>query len=438
MTLDRARSFGILLLGLLGCKAETFGGEDPVVDPAELSVRGPRIAGGYDTLSAPWMAQMADTMSVAIDDGHAQLAVRVTGDGEAFVFAIPAALGAGRHELSLLRSATARTPIGTLTTGGFTEVRLAQGSISGATQVDPYLPGMFGEGSGPEGGVCRIVALDARNATITSMVDAWYCGYGLGASYLAGRFLAYHPWSSGGWIRGGLARGVQVSDSLGMYGNWWPGHELAPGLYLKDEKYDTYLQGPGLPAWSSISNGNYRHPDHVAFSPDGRWAVPSHYSSIDGLLIVDRGSYAYHWAPGWRFAGRALFQRDGRLVAYGWRANGATGPYQEIIAHVDPVTGAIVDSAYFAEAGSPYDLPTLVAENGWIVLAGRVGDHLELSVRDPNSLREVAHAATPPFANNCYSYATYSVVEDPPYHRFYVVGNDCYQSIPIATFQLPE
>ncbi len=435
----RSGTFAILVLTvLLACKAETFGGDDLAVDPAELSVvAGVPIAGNFITISAPWMAGLPDRITVVIDDGHAEMSLRVDGATDRFLVRLSPTLPAGSHELLLERGANDRVSIGRVSTGGFSEQRTVAGSIFGPSQLIPSLPGVVGVGPANGcGGEARV--LDARNARLRTVPNSSTCTYGIGASYVPGRFLIYQPWSGGNWIRMGPHLGTVATDSLHVWGNWWPTHELAPGLYLQDTKSQTSLVDTAGGGVFALSNGAYGHPEHIAFSEDGAWAVSSHSRSAEGLLIVDRAARTYHWGPGWLANTRAVFLPTGELVAYGWRQVAPGGGFQEVLAHVDVVTGAMIDSVKFADAGSPYDLPVALTLRPWIVLPGFVNDHIELSIRDAVTLQEIAHPRSAAFASSCYSWSTFWVVEDVPLHRFYVVGNDCYDHVPVLTFQLPD
>ena len=440
----RAAAFAaVVLLTLLGCKAETFGGEDPVIDPAALQVvAGARLPGARLTISAPWMAHLADTVTLVIDDRKQLLAVRDTGGPDRFFLYLPDTLPAGAHLLSWQASASVRTPVGQVSTGGFTQLRYVTGSFYGgygAVQPLPELVSIAGEGD-PFVGGCKVVLLDARHAQLTQVGSSPNCGYGLGASFRPASFLQlWDENSAWSWARTSPTPTGVVTESLQVYGNHWPKHELAPDLYLGDEKQQTFIK---LDSASFQYLDNYYHPARIAFSPDGRWAVSSHSRSYLGALIVDRSARSFLWSPGWIAYTFPLFLPDGRLVLYGWRRDpdydpAKYGPNGEYLAHVDPASGALLDSVRFGDSGSPYNQP-LALGSGPIVMPGWTGGHIELSFRDPNTLLEIAHVRSPDFAASCYFDSTVPTVEDRGTRRIYFALDDCYSSVPVWTFQLPD
>lgn len=443
MSTLRTRSaglFAVLLLAALGCKAETFGETDIPIVPDELTIAdGVAVAGSWITLEAPWVAELPPHFQVAIDSGPGTPGLRVADASSSFRLHLPDTLSGATHQLFLLGPDGARTPIGRIRTGGFAGGRSVPGSIFGPTQVDPSLPGVVGLTTSSllnsYGAV--VVILDARNATLREVPNSGTNTYGVGASYTPGHYLIYQPWSGGYWIKVGSTLGRRSTDSLPVYGTWWPTHEIAPGLYLQDLKQSTRIVDTSGITIDWLSDGAYGHPEHVAFSEDGVWAVPSHSRSRDGLLIFDRSARNFHWAPGWEQYTTPLFLPSGDLVAYGWRRVTPGGESQEILARVDPVTGAIGDSVVFGPAGTPFDLPVALQSLPWIVFAGQANGHLELSIRDAVTLEEIAHPRAPLMPNGCYSWSTFTVLEDVPLDRIYVVGNECYGSVPVWTFALP-
>ena len=442
MTLARTGLLAFLLLPLLGCKAETFGGDDVVVDPAALTVTsGVAMPGATITISAPWMAQVAESLWLGVDDAPPVRAGRDSGGSAGFRLALPTSLAAGGHEIFLGNTASDRTLIGEITSGGSAELRYAAGSLyggQGETQPLPELLEVAGVG-GPIPGGSSVVVVDVANAVVRPVGTTPICCYGVGASYRLGAFLAYR--GTPGWEWNLISRTAVTTriDSLPLIGNNWPKHEIAPGLYLSDDKNVTYLQ---VDSTSVEFIPNYYHPSRIAFSPDGKWAVASHSTSASGALIVDRASGAYHWSAGWMNYTRPIFLRDGRLVVYGWRRDpdyspATYGPIGEYLAHVDPTTGALLDSVRFANSGSAYDLPFASTETGWIVLPAWHQDHIELSIRDPDTFVEIAHAISPIFANQCDGYNTIATLEDAGRHRLYFVVNNCTGQVPIWTLELP-
>jgi hypothetical protein len=433
--------FAFLLLGTLACEAETFGADDPVIDPSELTVvAGVPLAGELITISAPWMGGMADTMSIAIDHGRAVLCYRVEAQMDRFLFLLPADLPPGSHELQLQRRVGDRQPVGRLETGGFTELRLAPGSIFGLTQVIPALPGIVGLSS-DAGGDPDAVIIDVRGASRRMVPDSRTLPYGVSASYIPGRFLLYRVWSGGYWRRFGVGLGRTYVDSLAVWGVWWPTHELASGLYLQDQKQQTwFLDPPGR--HELISNGGFGHPERIAFSTDGRWAVSSHTRSDDGILIVDRGTRSYRWAPGWIYDTSPLFLNDGTLAAIGIRTGPGGAGYRQVIARMDIATGAITDSVDIVANYSIFNrgwipFPITLSRSGWIVYATLEQSRLTISFRDPGTLREVARSSTDVASHYCAGGSSYQPIEDTSLDRLYVVGTDCGPGIPIWTFQLP-
>src|SRR5688572_17322315 len=127
----------LLLLGALACDAETFGEGDLAFEPGELQVvGGTAVAGAYLTLSAPWMAQMADTVSLAIDDRRPLLAVRAdTSSPSRFLLSLPIDLPIGNHTVTLHRSSREWIPVGSFNTGGFIELRVVQTGIYAPAQT---------------------------------------------------------------------------------------------------------------------------------------------------------------------------------------------------------------------------------------------------------------------------------------------------------------
>lgn len=443
MTLRRSSSGALVafaLLGLLGCQAETFGDTDVPIVPEELTITdGVPVAGSWITLDAPWVAGMPALFQVAIDAGPGAPSLRVADAPSRFRLHLPDTLSGATHQLFLLGPDGGRTPIGRIHTGGFSARRSINGSIFGPTQVDASLPGVVGltTSSIPYSYGAVVVILDARNATLREVPGGETNTYGVGASYTPGHYLIYQPWSGGYWIKVGNELGHRTTDSLPIYGTWWPTHEIAPGLYLQDIKQSTRIVDTAGTTVDWLSDGAYGHPEHVAFSEDGAWAVPSHSRSRDGLLIFDRSARSFHWAPGWEQYTTPLFLPSGDLVAYGWRRVTPGGASQEVLARVDPATGAIGDSVVFGPAGTPFDLPVAMQSRPWIVFAGQTGGHLELSIRDAVTLEEIAHPSAPLSPNGCQSWTTFTVLEDAPLGRFYVVGNECYGSIPVWTFAFP-
>lgn len=444
MSPNFVRSMVILSsITLLGCTAETFGADDPVVDPTSLQViSGVRLAGSTITISAPWMAQAADSLWLAVDDAPAILSGRDPSHTSGFHLVLAPTLTAGRHEIFLRAGGGDRILIGTFDAGGFAELRYAAGTLyggEGETQPLPELMEVAGLGGWVVGGT-PLVVVDVRSAEIRQVGMTTICCYGVGASYRSGTFLAYRGTTGWAWNRVAAAVTNTVVDSLQLYGNWWPKHELAPGLYLGDQKSETILQHDST-SFEIIPN--YYHPSRIAFSADGQWAVASHSSSLSGTLIVDRTDGTYHWSAGWIQYSRPLFLADGRLVIYGWRhdpgySDATHGTVGEYLAHVDPVSGTLLDSLRFGNAGSAYDLPFASSETGWIVLPAWHQDRIELSIRDPETFLEVGHVVSPTFASQCDGYNTIATLEEPPRHRLYFVVNNCTGQVPIWTFELPE
>ena len=436
----RAAHLLLALLVLLGCKAETFGGEDPVIDPDALQVvAGVRLPGGRITVSAPWMASLADTMTLVVDDRTELLAVRDTGGSDRFFFYLPDTLPVGSHQLGWQSSGRQRVPIGYVVTGGFSELRYALGNFStayGATQPIPQR--MVVASISLDAAGTHTALLDVRAARIRLLAPGGSCCYGLGASYRPASFLAYtigaYP-----WVRQSITLTGVTTDTLRANGIWWPLHELAPGLYLGDQKHWTSFEDDSDNVYQQLDS--YFHPSRIAYSADGHWAVASHDRSDLGAMIIDRQARTYHWSPGWIAYTRPLFLPDGRLVLYGWRRDpgydpATYGPNGEYFAHVDPVTGALADSVRFADAGSPYDQPTALS-TGLIVIPSLQESHIEISFRDPNTLYEVGHARSPEFAHSCL-YNTLTTLEEPALHRFYLSADDCNAAVPVWTFQLPD
>lgn len=440
MSLTRPGSSLLILLALLGCRAETFGDDDLAIDPATLHVQGLLLPGATVTLTAPWLSHAPDTIVAAIDGGAPLRLGRSPTVPSGFTLLLPPDLTSGTHDLSVRQGDGTLAPAGVITLGGFEELRYVTGSFAGgfgAVQSLPELAAIAGTSNDADG-ACTVVLLDVRNARLTEVGPAPICGYGLGASYLPATFLAYRggQWP---WSRVTVTPTGTRIDSIAVYGNNWPKSELAPDLYIGDEKNQTYLR---LDSTSLQILDDFYHPERIAFSPDGRWAVASHSTSLQGALIVDRQSRSFHWSPGWIAYTHPLFLPDGRLVVYGWRPDpeaGSTppGPDGEYLAHVDPATGTLTDSVRFGDAGSPYGQPMALA-SGLIVMSGWAQGHIELSFRDPNTLLEVAHARSPDFAPSCYFDSTVPAVEDPATRRIYFTLDDCITQIPVWTFQLPD
>lgn len=425
----------IFLVCLLGCHAETFGDEDLAIDPATLQVEGLLLPGATVTLTAPWLSHAPDSIVVAIDGGTPFRLGRSPTVPTGFTLVLPPDLTGGSHALSVRQGDGTLAPAGAITIGGFSELRFVTGSFSGgygAAQPLPQLAAIAGTSDNVDGG-CHVVLLDVRNARLADAGSAPICGYGLGASYLPATFLAYRggQWP---WSRVSVTPTGTLTDSIPVYGSYWPKSELAPDLYIGDEKNLTYLR---VDSASFQFLDNYFHPARIAFSADGQWAVASHSSSLNGALIVDRQARSFHWSPGWIAYTRPLFLPDDRLVLYGWRRDPDPATDGEYLAHVDPATGSLTDSVRFGDAGSAYDQPTALA-SGLIVMSAWAQGHIELSFRDPNTLLEVAHARSPDFGTSCYFDSRVPAVEDPGTRRIYFTLDDCVSAVPIWTFQLPD
>lgn len=433
MLLARPGSLTTLcLIALLGCKAETFGTEDPVIDPAQLAVvAGARIAGGNVTITAPWMAHATDSLAIGIDDLPASWVARDPEHPEGFRLPLPDTLRGGAHEIVLYPPGGARTPIGVITTGGFTELRYLDQQFYGPSQPVPYLPGLVGLAglAGPCG--IQLAILDARNATVRTFANGMTCAYfGIGSSFDPSRFLMTEAGSDHLWHRAAVTRGGLEIDTTTLTAvSQGVTHEIGPGIYLDASKAWTNIWGPSVPApISMVDGGNYRLSEHVAFSPDGRWAVPDHHVSDSGVLVIDRTDGSHHWARGWGQHVRTLFAPDGRLVVI--------GQDQGFIGHADAATGEALDSVPLdAPRFTETSVATLVGP-GWIVIPYYVDGHWVMSVRDPGTLLEIAHPVSPALSN-CPFYADGQAVDDPSLRRFYIVDVVGCSPAPIATFQLP-
>src|ERR1041385_4178143 len=203
MTPNFVRSMVILSsITLLGCTAETFGADDPVVDPTSLQViSGVRLAGSTITISAPWMAQAADSLWFAVDDAPAIRSGRDPDHPSGFHLVLAPTLATGRHEIFLRAGGGDRILIGAFDAGGFAELRYATGSLyggEGETQPLPELMEVAGAGA-PDSGGSLLVVLDVRTAQMRPAGQIPICCYGVGASYRPGAFLAYRGTGNSAW-----------------------------------------------------------------------------------------------------------------------------------------------------------------------------------------------------------------------------------------------
>lgn len=432
----QSRLIPLLLLGALGCDAETFGAGDIAIDPTALVVaEGLPIAGNRVLLAAPWIAEMPERFEIGIDDRPLMTVARDTALFDRIALDIPADLTPGWHEI---RSASGAN-VGRIGTGGIAERRTVEGSFSGVAQPVPTLPGLISTGQVQIDGHWRqaVVVLDARRGTFSSLPGTTTEPYGIGSSYQAGRYFLYQQWSGGYWLRLGTSLGRMVVDSVPIYGSWWPTHELAPGLYLQDMKHWTQILDLSSGTNEEFGNPGYTRPEQVAYSADGKWAVPSHGFSSRGIAIFDRQTRTFHWGAGWRYDARPFFLPDGQLVVYGLRGSETDLPLRPVLAKVDATTGEIQDSVAVVAPWYEHNQPVALTIRDWIVIPEQREQDIVLSIRDPHDLRELASVTVEvggPFWVNSGGLA---IIEDPALDRFYLTSNYSNTGIPIWTFQPP-
>jgi len=422
MTFGRATLL-LLLLGALGCSAETFGDGDILVDPnAPWVVEGDRLPGSVVVLSAEWITKLPDSLALRIDDRPVVRVGRPPDREDALAVPLPIDLEAGSHRIELVGHPFGTTEIvGTVNTGGFTAMRYVRGSIFSVAQVLPQLPGIVAPAADRSG----VLVVDARSGTVKSIpMNEQFDG--LGSTFAASSFVSNHGI---GWRRTTWLLGQARIDSayLGWAGAG-PIHELAPGVRLQAVK-------GGYSYLGSTTQIGYGYPEHVTYSGDDRWAVPDHWRSDSGVLLWDRQSASYEWMPRWRRV-RTAFLPNSELVVVGSREGEPYDYTQPIwLARIDPATRTVLDSVDLGANVGVY--PSVgTTSQGWIVISWGDADRLETSIRDPHTLGEIGRASTPG-VQGAQGY-TFLLIDDPTTRRWYLVAEGQRETIAIATFQYPD
>lgn len=331
---------GILLIA--GCRAETFGEDDVVVDPTAIVIDGPLLPGGTVTLSAPGIGRLATTSILILDESVVRDLIPVPeGDGRVR-FTLPEDLRGGEYALELRRNGEVVVPAFPVRIGGPATLRSIPGQFDGVSQALPQAASLIGFTTEESCG--NLMVLDARGGTLRRLPGSTHCGYwGVGASYRPGGFTISLAGSHSDWRNAGLSFAGLWVDTAALWGTGGVTHELAPGIHLNASKHWSDLSGPSVgPDLYSLSH--YRHTEHFAVSPNGRWAVPDHASSDSGVLIVDRSDGSSRWIRGWPSA-RTDILGDGSVVVFGPRTNFYHQPADRWLARIDPSTGVVLDSA---------------------------------------------------------------------------------------------
>lgn len=425
MRLSRSRSAGllaVLLLGALACKAEAFGADDVMIDPSTVTVLGGvAFAGGTLTLQSPAFSELAEEPVSATIGGVSTAVLPHKARTDLITLMVPSTLRGGKFPLSLRLPHQLDLSLGEIQISGFAPMRYVLGTTLGTAQVLPHLPGIVAT----DYPSWHIVVLNARDATFKA--ESTLGGhYGVGSSVVENSVMA----NVSGWRRVGWSLGRTTLDST-TFGYDFPlMHELAPGVILAAAKGGySYLN------WGYVDG--YGYPDHIAYSQDGRWAVPDHWNSDSGVLVWDNASGTHGWSPRWRRA-RTAFLPSGELLAVGIRD--ALAPYDTVatpwLARIDPETRMVLDSvALPSEISSFASIGTTSA--GWIVLSWWGEGTWEVSIRDPATLLEIGRSSVA-FGIPQRVGESLLLVDDPLLHRWYLVPEDQSDgTTAIATFLMP-
>ena len=443
MNLCPARSLVVLsLLVLLGCKAETFGGEDPAAGVSPVAVVGGfPIAGGRVTLAAPWLATSPDTLLITVDGSAPLPAIRATTAIDHFWLTLPDGLRPGLHQLALRGDGHGPLPIGTIGTGGWAPLRTVPGALSAFTpEILPQLPGLVSMTDAQQ-----IEILDARAGTIR-MVDTLHASTHNIYSFRLGSSAAPNSFTmqTGDfiWHRVGLGLAGPVIDS-GTPNSlaFSVVHDLGGGAWFYENfGHHSQLDIPG----ASREFQGHHFAERVAISDDGRWIIPSHETSDSGLLILDRNDWTSRYLPGWGTADASI-AANGTGYVLGTR-NGLW--YQGVpldLARFDPATGMtaaermIADSVSSPNASDIGKVTALRVVDAVLVVRPSA-NALELEFFDPTTLDPIGHLALSDFYSTCAAFSGWEpmVIEDPTFHRIYLTPDYCTGgAVPIATLQLP-
>jgi hypothetical protein len=422
------------LAGILitGCRTETFVGWEYEIDAEQFNVvSGAPLAGQVLRVSAPWLASAPDTIAVQIDGRVPQEATRSDASYDVFELLLPSDLPGGEHSLSLLSHGPTTTEMGRFESGGFDPAirHLPTSRLIGSVQTLATQPTIVGV----EFFTDQLKVLDLRTGVETRLEEfPTSDSYGLGSTASPNMFVLS---DAPNHFRIGVGATGPWIDTLPFSCCSERAHELAPNLVLEQSNSWSYFtdQTPG--EFRSIPLDWYGHSDRVQYSPDGRWAVPDHSGSENGVLVVDRFERSFRWIPGWRRA-RTLILGDTSLIVFGgdW---GESSP--RLLHRVDLASLTVRAETTLTPGPAWLGMPGLVGGGRFVAVPRQVVGGWEVSLHDPQTLTEIGKGRSPTISGACLLNGEPWVVDDPTRARFYVIDPYCHieAGIPIATFLLP-
>lgn len=417
-----------VLIGLLGCQAETFGADDtPGLATAAIGVT-PADAwpGSMVTLRSHGFATVPESLGLLTVGADTAVATRV--DDTTFSVHLPDKLYAGDHPFTLKLGADSAR--GSLSTVGFVSTTVTGVALAVANpQPWPWQAPRGVLGLNPRSEVTYLDASSGRAIRFAGLLGR--IGYAPGISYRpnvvtvsdsVGRtMLATLD------IRNGGSDAVPVSTPL-----YRQTFEIDAGQYIVTTNHSTYIGPLGYATES---------PWYFVISPDGRWGTlvantsqffPTNQFQLPMVELADISTA--HDLLGIGSTDAAAWGLDSKSVYIAARPNwGGT----QLLLRMDPETGdtlaSMATESTWWDHGATWAL-TVDPRRGWLYDLARDEPGWRLRVRDPGTLAIIGSVVIP---TTCQAPAFPIIIPDLSSPMIHIIENEC-SSTMIHHVRLPS